>query len=140
MTHPTDCNLLIHEYDTTPVMSTYLLAFIVGEYDYVEGTSADGVLCRVYTPVGKKEQGSFALDITVRVLPYYKNYFGIAYPLPKLDLVAVGDLRLGKIFESFSLLCLGDFIGFITACYLFFSNGKLWFVNVSRNGSTSGRR
>ncbi len=39
---------------TSPIMSTYLLAFIVGEYDYVETTSSDGVLVRVYTPVGKK--------------------------------------------------------------------------------------
>ena len=45
-------------------MSTYLLAFVVGEYDYVEARDADGVLIRVYTPVGKKEQGQFALDVS----------------------------------------------------------------------------
>ena len=47
----------------TPVMSSYLLAFIVGEFDYVEGTDSNGVLVRVYTPVGKAEQGQFALDV-----------------------------------------------------------------------------
>ena len=41
----------------TPKMSSYLLAFIVGEYDYIEGLDEDGVRIRVYTPVGKKEQG-----------------------------------------------------------------------------------
>lgn len=46
----------------TPIMSTYLLAFIVGEFDYVERRDANGV--RVYTPVGKKEQGQFALDVS----------------------------------------------------------------------------
>jgi len=76
-------------------MSTYLLAFIIGEFDYVEGTSSDGVLCRVYTPVGRKEHGKFALDITVRVLPYYSDYFGIAYPLPKMDLIAIADFSSG---------------------------------------------
>lgn len=40
-------------------MSTYLLAFIVGEYDFIEGHDADGVRIRVYTPVGKKEQGKY---------------------------------------------------------------------------------
>ena len=51
------------KYERTPVMSTYLLAFVVGEYDYVEDKDADGVLIRVYTPVGKKEQGRFALEV-----------------------------------------------------------------------------
>ena len=48
----------------TPIMSTYLLAFIVGEFDYVEQRDINGVLVRVYTPVGKKEQGQFALDVS----------------------------------------------------------------------------
>ena len=43
-------------YERTPIMSTYLLAFIVGEFDFVEGTDKDGVKVRVYTPLGKKEQ------------------------------------------------------------------------------------
>lgn len=47
----------------TPVMSTYLVAFVVGEYDFVEARSLDGVLVRVYTPVGKAEQGKFALEV-----------------------------------------------------------------------------
>ena len=66
-------------------MSTYLVAFVIGEFDYVEERSADGVLCRVYTPVGKKEQGRFGLYVTTKVLPYYKEYFGVEYPLPKMD-------------------------------------------------------
>ena len=48
----------------TPIMSVYLLAFIVGEYDYVEETDANGVRIRVYTPVGKAEDGRFALDVS----------------------------------------------------------------------------
>jgi hypothetical protein len=51
-------------YEKTPIMSTYLLAYIVGEFDYVEGKDADGIIIRVYTPVGKKEQGKFALDVS----------------------------------------------------------------------------
>lgn len=70
-------NLKFMKFDRSPIMSTYLLAFVIGEYDYVEGRSDDGVLVRVYTPVGKKDQGLFALDVTVKCLPYYKDFFGI---------------------------------------------------------------
>ena len=48
----------------TPIMSTYLLAFVVGEFDYVEERDSNGVLVRVYTPVGKAEQGRFALEVS----------------------------------------------------------------------------
>lgn len=90
-----DKSLHLVEFDRTPIMSTYLVALVIGEFDYVETTSADGVLCRVYTPPGKKEQGRFALDVAAKVLPYYKEYFGIAYPLPKLDLIAIADFSAG---------------------------------------------
>ena len=43
-------------FDTTPITSTYLVALIVGEYEYVEGVSEEGIKVRVYTPLGKKEQ------------------------------------------------------------------------------------
>lgn len=88
-------NLRSIRFDRTPIMSTYLVAAVVGEYDFVEGKSSDGVLVRVFTPVGKKEQGLFALDVAIKVLPYYKEYFDIAYPLPKMDLIAIGDFSAG---------------------------------------------
>lgn len=90
-------NLKLLKFDRSPVMSTYLVAVVVGEYDYVEGKSDDGVLVRVYTPVGKKEQGQFALEVTIKVLPYYKDYFQIAYPLPKMDLIAISDFSAGAM-------------------------------------------
>lgn len=88
-------NVRTVRFDTTPIMSTYLVACVVGEYDYVEDTSSDGVLVRVYTPLGKKDQGLFALDVATKVLPYYKEYFNIAYPLPKMDLIAIADFSAG---------------------------------------------
>lgn len=92
-----------YTFDTTPKMSTYLVAVVVGEFDYVEGVSADGVNVRVYTPLGKKEQGLFALDVAVKVLPYYKEYFNIAYPLPKVDLIAIADFSAGAM-ENWGLI------------------------------------
>ncbi|KAL0822477.1 hypothetical protein ABMA28_004534 [Loxostege sticticalis] len=93
---------LVH-FDTTPIMSTYLVAVVVGEYDYVEKKSRDGVLVRVYTPVGKSKQGMFALEVAARVLPYYKEYFDIAYPLPKIDLIAIADFSAGAM-ENWGLV------------------------------------
>ncbi|KAL3855249.1 hypothetical protein ACJMK2_014465 [Sinanodonta woodiana] len=102
-TDETNENWKVVKYERSPIMSTYLLAFIVGEYDYVEARDADGVLIRVYTPVGKKEQGQFALDVSVKTLPFYKNYFQIAYPLPKIDLVAIADFSSGAM-ENWGLV------------------------------------
>ncbi|XP_012260332.2 puromycin-sensitive aminopeptidase isoform X1 [Athalia rosae] len=91
------------KFEKTPIMSTYLVAVVVGEYDYVEGKSSDGVLVRVYTPKGKKEQGEFALEVATKVLPYYNTYFGIAYPLPKMDLIAIADFSAGAM-ENWGLV------------------------------------
>ncbi|WAR11473.1 PSA-like protein [Mya arenaria] len=91
-----DSSLKVVKYDKTPIMSTYLVAYVVGEYDCVEGKDENGVLVRVYTPVGKKEQGQFALDVAVKTLPFYNKYFNIAYPLPKIDLIAIADFSAAK--------------------------------------------
>lgn len=90
-------------FQRSPVMSTYLVAFVVGEYDYVEKKDTDGVIVRVYTPVGKKNQGTFALEVAVKTLPFYKNYFGVGYPLPKMDLIAIADFAGGAM-ENWGLI------------------------------------
>ena len=95
--------LVRFDFERTPIMSTYLVAAVVGEYDYVEDRSSDGVLVRVYTPRGKKEQGIFALEVATKVLPYYKEYFNIAYPLPKIDLIAIADFSAGAM-ENWGLV------------------------------------
>ncbi|KAB0796160.1 hypothetical protein PPYR_10221 [Photinus pyralis] len=96
-------DLVRYDFERTPIMSTYLVAAVVGEYDYVEDRSDDGVLVRVYTPRGKKEQGLFALQVATKVLPYYKEYFNIAYPLPKIDLIAIADFSAGAM-ENWGLV------------------------------------
>ena len=64
-----DASMKVLTFQQTPIMSTYLLAFVVGEFDYVEGKDTDGILVRVYTPTGKKEQGQFALEVR-QTLPF----------------------------------------------------------------------
>ena len=78
-------------------MSTYLLAFVVGELDAIETQTTNGVTVRVYTPIGKEEQGRFALDVAARTLSFFEEYFAIAYPLPKMDLIAIPDFAAGAM-------------------------------------------
>ena len=63
MTPHTDPEWKVVQYEPSAIMSTYLVAFVVGEYDFVEAKDTDGVRVRVYTPVGKSEQGQFALEV-----------------------------------------------------------------------------
>jgi len=72
----------------TPIMSSYLLAFIVGEFDFVEGTDSNNVLVRVYTPVGKADQGQFALDVRRR------GWLGVTASHDYQVLVGVGFDRI----------------------------------------------
>lgn len=53
----------VTKFERTPIMSTYLVAYVVGEYDYLETHDSNGVHMKVYTPLGKKEHGQFALDV-----------------------------------------------------------------------------
>src|SRR5579862_1709270 len=81
---------------TTAKMSSYLAALVVGNFEYVEG-EADGIPIRVYATPGKKEMGTFALDVATNVLKYYDHYFGIKYPYGKLDLIGLSDFSAGAM-------------------------------------------
>ncbi len=81
---------------TTAKMSSYLAALVVGNFEYVEG-EADGIPIRVYATPGKKEMGTFALDVATNVLKYYDHYFGIKYPYGKLDLIGLPDFSAGAM-------------------------------------------
>ena len=63
--HAEDTSLKVVKYARTPVMSTYLVAFVVGEFDFVEGRDANGVTIRVYTPKGRDVRGQFALEVSL---------------------------------------------------------------------------
>ncbi|XP_032890816.1 puromycin-sensitive aminopeptidase isoform X2 [Amblyraja radiata] len=101
--YPDDDDLVEVKFAKSPIMSTYLVAFVVGEYDFVEAKSSDGILVRVYTPIGKAEQGKFALEVAAKTLPFYGEYFNIPYPLPKIDLIAIADFAAGAM-ENWGLV------------------------------------
>ena len=81
----------------TPIMSTYLLAFIVGDLVSVEQDAPNGTRVGIWTTPGKEEQARFALDTSVQLLGYFNDYFGIPYPLPKLDHIAIPDFAAGAM-------------------------------------------
>jgi aminopeptidase N/puromycin-sensitive aminopeptidase len=81
---------------TTPKMSSYLAALVVGNFEYIEG-EADGIPIRVYSTPGKKEMGKFALETAEHVLGYYDKYFSIKYPYGKLDLIGLPDFSAGAM-------------------------------------------
>jgi aminopeptidase N len=81
---------------TTPKMSTYLAALVVGNFEYIEG-GADGIPIRIYSTPGKKEMGKFALETAEHVLSYYDKYFNVKYPYGKLDLVGIPDFSAGAM-------------------------------------------
>ena len=72
----------------TPSMASYLNVFVAGELDLIE-TKAAGTQLRAIATKGKGEWGRYALESTAQILEYYNDYFGVPYPLPKLDQIAI---------------------------------------------------
>jgi aminopeptidase N/puromycin-sensitive aminopeptidase len=87
---------------TTPKMSTYLVAFLVGDFQCTSGEQ-DGVAIRVCSTPDKVGLTPYGVDVAKYVLHYYNNYFGIPYPLKKLDLIGLPDFEAGAM-ENFGAI------------------------------------
>ena len=96
-TTPTGDGRKAVRYAPTPVMSTYLLAFVVGDIACVQDRTTDGVLMRVWATRGNEDKGRFALETSMALLDYFHDYFGIPYPLSKLDHIALPDFAAGAM-------------------------------------------
>ena len=92
----------LHRFDATPSMPGYLVALSVGRIDTLSGRAAD-VPLRIFTAPGKREQARYAMSVTEQVVPYYNEYFGLPYALPKLDQLAVPGVRNGAM-EDWGLI------------------------------------
>ncbi len=86
----------------TPKMSTYLVAFLVGDFQCTKG-SADGVPIRACATPDKVGLTRSALEAAEYILPFYDRYFGIKYPMPKLDMIALPDFEAGAM-ENFGCI------------------------------------
>ena len=84
------------KFSTSPKMSSYLVALTVGDWK-CESDHTDGVKVSVCTVPGKENLTHFPLEATKAILHYYDNYYGIKYPLPKLDNIAVPDFQAGAM-------------------------------------------
>lgn len=91
-------------FDESPLMSTYLLALIVGKFEFINGVSKakkekrklggeweerKDVEIRIYAPEGRSHQGKYSLELAIQTLEFYEDFYGIPYPLKKLDLVSL---------------------------------------------------
>lgn len=88
---------LVTSFETTPRMSTYLLAWVVGKLDWREATTKDGVIVRTYATRGKGDQLGYSLKAAVECLELFNDYFNVPYPLPKCDLIALPDFSSGAM-------------------------------------------
>jgi aminopeptidase N len=86
----------------TPPMASYLVALVCGKLEWLEDQVA-GIRLRILTTPGKKEFGELALENTKKLLEYYNEYFGINYPLPKLDQIAL-PVNFGGAMENWGAI------------------------------------
>ncbi|XP_077996674.1 endoplasmic reticulum aminopeptidase 2-like [Glandiceps talaboti] len=98
-----DTDLMMDKFDTTVKMSTYLVAFIVCDFDYKENITSSGVKVRGYAPPDKISQIPFAVEAGTEILTHYEKFFDIPYPLPKQDMVAIPDFAAGAM-ENWGLI------------------------------------
>ncbi|KAF4447296.1 aminopeptidase [Fusarium albosuccineum] len=90
-------------YNKTPIMSTYLLAFVIGDLKYYE-TNNFRVPIRVWcTPDQNVDHSVFSAELAARTLEFYEKQFGSQYPLPKMDMVAIPDFAAGAM-ENWGLI------------------------------------
>ncbi len=82
-------------FEQTPKMSTYLVFFGVGEFEITPDTEDPRV--RVVTLPGMKSYATFGLAFGRKTLAFSEAYYGIPYPLPKMDLIAIPDFAFGAM-------------------------------------------
>eukprot|EP01132_Coremiostelium_polycephalum_P007767 gene7767-9561_t len=94
---------ITYTFEETPVMSTYLLAFVVGELTFVESHTKEGIRVRVYNVIEKEESAQYALEIATKALSFFIDFFQIPYPLKKCDHIAIPDFSFGAM-ENWGLI------------------------------------
>lgn len=99
-----DNNLLETSFETTPIMSSYLLAWVVGEMHKKTAFTKNGVEVNIWaTPNQSLDSLDFALDISTRTIDFFNDYFGTSYPFKKCDQVALPDFSSGAM-ENWGLI------------------------------------
>ena len=85
------------KFETTPKMSTYLLAFVVGNMSFLETRTKKGILIRTYAVDKLVKNTEYALEVSAKILDFYEDYFDVPYPLSKCDFIALPDFSSGAM-------------------------------------------
>lgn len=100
----TEDERLVTTFQTSPKMSTYLVAFVVGEFHNKTTKTKSGVEVSVWATLTQPAESlDFALETAARTIEFFDDYFGVPYPLPKCDLVAVPDFSAAAM-ENWGLI------------------------------------
>jgi puromycin-sensitive aminopeptidase len=87
----------VWHFSETDVISSYLAAFVIGDFEGTEVTRAGTTPIRVFAIRGKRAQAEFAHRLTERMFPYFERYFGVPYAYEKYDQVAVPGFDAGAM-------------------------------------------
>lgn len=96
-------SLQLDHFQKTPKMPTYLLAFVVCDFANKTKTTRNGTRMTLYAPPDQIDQVDFAMDNGIKMLQFMEGYFGIRYPLPKADMIAIPDFAAGAM-ENWGLI------------------------------------
>ena len=100
----TEDSQLVTSFERTPRMSPYLLAWVVGDLQKKTATTKSGVEINVWSTLAHNSNNlDFALDIATRTIDFFDDFFGVPYPLPKSDHVALPDFSAGAM-ENWGLI------------------------------------
>jgi puromycin-sensitive aminopeptidase len=91
---------ILYQFEKSPIMSTYLVAFVVGKFDYIAGHTKDGVQVKIYAMPGKINQAEFALNVAIKAMDFFVDFFGINYPLVNQKISVRLDLLTFFLAES----------------------------------------
>lgn len=97
---------IITKFKTTPIMSTYLLAFIIADSDMFVNVNDFNITNKKVTVYGLPEEKAklnFSLDVAIKCLDWFENWFGIEYPIEKMDLIGIPDFNAGAM-ENWGLI------------------------------------
>ena len=99
-----DAEYVWDHYDTTVPMSTYLLAFVVSDFENeLSPPTGNGIQFRIWARKNALDQIDYAKSIGAKMLKYFEDYFSVKYPLPKQDMIAIPDFSAGAM-ENWGLI------------------------------------
>ncbi|KAL4216276.1 hypothetical protein ACF0H5_024001 [Mactra antiquata] len=98
-----DCTRTSVQFETTPIMSTYLLAFVISDFEFTEAILENNFTLRMWSQPDLINQTLYALDFATKTYAYFTDYFQISEVVPKADHVAVPDFSAGAM-ENWGLV------------------------------------